>query len=78
MTKVPKEQPIVYQLRATWTQILFPLAVRILTDDYLKKPTQKHPPGVLLVDYEMKEELVKPWIAAWNHIERWRVSGWEG
>lgn len=49
-----------------------------LTLRMTEKPTQKHPPGVLLVDYEMKEELVKPWIAAWNHIERWRVSGWEG
>lgn len=33
MMQVPKEQPVVYQLSATWTQILFPLAVRVLTDD---------------------------------------------
>lgn len=41
-------------------------------------PTKNHPSGVHVVDYEMKEELVKPWIAGLNHIERWRVLGWKG
>ncbi len=43
-----------------------------------QRPTENHPSGVHLVDYEMKEELVKPWIAVMNHIERWRVFGWKG
>ena len=34
------------------------------------RPTENYPSGVHLVDYEMKEELVKPWIAVLNHIER--------
>lgn len=28
-----------------------------------EKPPKNHPSGVHLLDYEMKEELVKPWIA---------------
>lgn len=43
-----------------------------------QRPTENYPSGVHLVDYEMKEELVKPWIAVMNHIERWRVFGWKG
>ena len=43
-----------------------------------EKPTKNRPSGVLPVDYEMKEELVKPWIAGLIHIERWRMSGWKG
>ena len=34
--------------------------------------------GVHTIDYEMKEELTKPWIAVANHIERWRLFGWKG
>ena len=43
-----------------------------------EEPAKEHTSGVHLVDYEMKEELVKPWIAGLNHIERWRVIGWKG
>ena len=38
--------------------------------------TQKR--GAHAIDYEMKEELVKPWIALANNIERWRLFGWKG
>ena len=37
--------------------------------------TQKR--GAYTIDYEMKEELVKPWIAMANNIERWRLFGWK-
>ena len=38
--------------------------------------TQKR--GAHPIDYEMKDEFVKPWIAMANNIERWRLFGWKG
>ena len=35
-------------------------------------------PGAHTIDYEMKEELVKPWIAMVNNLKRWRLFGWKG
>ena len=37
-----------------------------------------HKRGAHTIDYEMKEELSRPWIALANNIERWRLFGWKG
>ncbi len=55
--KVTNEQLIVYQLGATWTQIIFPLAVRILTVGLLVTLVLKSS----LRAYTRLTILIEPW-----------------
>lgn len=54
------------------------LALMILTISMAQEPASSHLAGVHISDYDMKEELMKPWVAVANFIKRWRSFGWRG
>ena len=42
------------------------------------EPVGSHLAGVHVSDYEIKEELMKSWVAAANFVNRWHSLGWRG
>jgi hypothetical protein len=51
------------------------IALLGLTVCMTQKSSVNEPAGVYGIDFEAKEELLKPWIAITNFVERWRLFG---
>ena len=47
------------------------LALMILTLWMVQEPVGSHLAGVHVSEYEIMEELMKPWVAAANFVNRW-------
>lgn len=54
------------------------LALMILTIRMAQEPASSRFAGVNVSEYDMKEELMKPWVAVARFIERWRSLGCGG
>lgn len=54
------------------------LSMTTVTKWMAQKPASGHSGGARAMDYEMKEELLKPWVAVKNFFERWQMFGWRG
>lgn len=44
----------------------------VLLTVWMSQPTRF--PGVIPLDFELSEEMAKPWIAVWNAVKRWRLD----
>ena len=54
------------------------LALIILTISMAQEPASTYLAGAHSSDYDLKEELIKPWVAVDKFITRWRSFGWRG
>ena len=63
-----------YLLENTYGQ----LAMNMLTLWMVQYPSRRHQGGVDVIDFELKDELLKPWVAIANFIYRRQHHGYKG